>query len=237
MYQQFAALGIAFLTTASIATTTFWNQWSVNGPTSDGLLGPIWAWRSLWGDCIQYQGGQYQCQGQNSMFLTPGFKIAIRGLMITSICLSVSGCFLILLGMQCTRIFENNAAMKRKLMFISGLFYAIAGIFTFISVSWFTWKIYNEFFSFENQAGMFKWELGAAVYLGFVSSVFSALAFLACVCMPGPRDDGPTTPYKYQPGKFNITTLPSQLNYTHKSMLEKKPSETPSDTYRRTQYV
>ena len=72
VFRQMPALALGTLACASVITTTFWNQWSVSGPTSKGVLGPIWAWRSLFGECMQYQGGQSQCQGQNSMFLMSG---------------------------------------------------------------------------------------------------------------------------------------------------------------------
>jgi len=74
MYGQLVAFVFALVSTAAVVTTNFWNQWVVSGPESSSLAGPIWAWKGIWADCIQYYGGQYYCEEQKSLFLELGMK-------------------------------------------------------------------------------------------------------------------------------------------------------------------
>ena len=75
MFQQMPALILGVLSAAAVITTTFWNQWAISSPNSSGILGPIWAFKSLFGECMQYQTGQYQCQELASQFLIPGIAV------------------------------------------------------------------------------------------------------------------------------------------------------------------
>ena len=72
MFGELPALVFGLLSAACVVTTTFWNQWSISSTSSNGLLGPIWAFKYLFGECIQYQAGQFQCQELESQFLIPG---------------------------------------------------------------------------------------------------------------------------------------------------------------------
>ena len=54
---------------------------------------------------------------------------------------------------------------------------------------WYTVSVYQNFFKLESQDNFIHWELGACIYLGYIASFICFLAFLACVCRPGPRID------------------------------------------------
>ena len=56
-----------------------------------------------------------------------GSKLAIRGMMITALILSVVGCSGILLGSECTKIFDHKRKMKRKIMFGCGFAFLFSG--------------------------------------------------------------------------------------------------------------
>ena len=79
--------------------------------------------------------------------------------------------------------------------FIKGFYFA--AVLTFTSMIWFTIELHNEFFA--NLDNYIQWEIGACIYLGYVSSLFSLLAFLACVCAPGPRQESNFNSFSYKP--------------------------------------
>lgn len=72
------------------------------------------------------------------MFFTPAYILAIRAMMCIAICLSSMACILLLLGMECTRILEENPDHKRKIMFVSAAFFFATGHkFALLSILYF----------------------------------------------------------------------------------------------------
>nr|XP_002128468.1 claudin-19 isoform X2 [Ciona intestinalis] len=205
MYGQILIFVLAFVSTSLITTTTVWNQWAVNGPTSSSVLTAIWAWRGIWGDCMQMYGGQYQCEEMQSMLNEKGYILAIRAMMCIALSLSVIGCFVTLIGMECSKLLDGNLSAKRNLMRISGVLFLVAGVLTLASVSWYTGVVVEDFFSVFTQDNMIIYEMGAALYLGFVSSALALLTAILCFCMPGPKpEDEDSPPYKYTPTGYTV---------------------------------
>nr|XP_002128486.1 claudin-19 isoform X3 [Ciona intestinalis] len=205
MYHQLCSFICAFTSTALIATTLTWNMWAVNGPTSSSVLGAAFAWRGIWADCMQAYGGQYHCEEMGSMFETAGYILAIRAMMCIALSLSVIGCFVTLIGMECSKLLDGNLSAKRNLMRISGVLFLVAGVLTLASVSWYTGVVVEDFFSVFTQDNMIIYEMGAALYLGFVSSALALLTAILCFCMPGPKpEDEDSPPYKYTPTGYTV---------------------------------
>ncbi|XP_076804860.1 claudin-3-like isoform X2 [Clavelina lepadiformis] len=217
MLTQIAAFGIGFLSTVACVVTCFWNQWAVtSAAASSSLLNSIWGFNGLWNECMQYTTGQYQCENYlTALFDQPAYLIIIRALMCISIIFSTGACFLTLVGLQCSRLLDDAPNKKRKLMFVSCCLHACAGVFTLGSMAWYTGLVVREYFSWENQDNIFRYEIGAAVYLGYVSSFFSIFAAIACGCMPGPRDETKDYAPRYTP-----SYKPSANGYVTKDKME-----------------
>lgn len=64
-----------------------------------------------------------------------GRKLAIRGMMITSIILSTLACFGTMVGGEYSKVLDDKKNMKRKVMFICGFAYFLSGLFLFLFVS------------------------------------------------------------------------------------------------------
>jgi len=71
--------------------------------------------------------------------------------------------------------------------------------------------IVMEYFSFENQDNVFRYELGGALYLGYGSALVSLLAALCCFCMPGEKE---------QKNTYSPTTYKPPISYTSKPVAE-----------------
>uniref|UniRef100_H2Y935 Claudin n=1 Tax=Ciona savignyi TaxID=51511 RepID=H2Y935_CIOSA len=149
MYSQIACFVLGFMTATCIIVTTCWNEWATSSPgASVSLLGAIWAFSGLWDQCMQSTTGQYQCDDyQVAMFQLPTHILGIRAMMCMSICFSVIGCFLLLIGMECSKLLDGNLGAKRKLMGISGVLFLLSGVLVLASVSWYTAIVINDFFS------------------------------------------------------------------------------------------
>lgn len=63
------------------------------------------------------------------------------------------------------------------------------GFFTLVSVVWYSVMIVQDFFSFETQDNLIKYELGPTLFVGYISTFLSLLAGLVTCCLPGPKSE------------------------------------------------
>ena len=77
-----------------------------------------------------------------------------------------------------------------------------------------TWYIYNlvyGFFSPANQDNQIQYEIGAAIFLGYVSCVLSLAAGGTCFCCPGPKEDNDFR-YGGKEDTYNLRSRPTANN-------------------------
>ena len=70
MAAQLIAYFFGLAATAFCATTTFWNQWAITGPSSQDFVDPVTVWRGIWEKCVQNTDEQYTCYMEVSIFET-----------------------------------------------------------------------------------------------------------------------------------------------------------------------
>lgn len=75
----------------------------------------------------------------------------------------------------------------------------ITGVLMFVSMTWYVYNLVTGFFSPAAQDNQIRLEIGAAIFLGYVSCALSFTAALTCYCCPGPKED---SEFKYG-GKQN----------------------------------
>jgi len=69
MHAQLVCAISGLISTAGCVVSTFWNIWALSSTDSDIVLGPIWAWKGLWGYRSQIEDGQYNCYEQGPLLL------------------------------------------------------------------------------------------------------------------------------------------------------------------------
>lgn len=84
------------------------------------------------------------------------------------------------------------------------------GLLTLGSVSWYTAMITQDFFSYTNQDNLIRYEIGAALYLGYVSAFLSLVTGLSCFACPGEKDDVDEYP---RPNHVNMFHRKSGMDY------------------------
>ncbi|XP_039473803.1 claudin-4-like [Oreochromis aureus] len=122
----------------------------------------------LWKTCAILPTGQTQCTRYKDIPLPEDMKAA-RGLIIIAIIIEVLG---ILLGVA-GRNFMNfvpDERQRSKMALTSGIAFLIAGFFVLIPVSWTTNNI-NDHFHPNDPKVVKKMELGAALYIGWFTTV------------------------------------------------------------------
>ncbi|NXB21603.1 CLD14 protein, partial [Rhagologus leucostigma] len=176
--------------------------------------------KGLWMECVWHSTGVYQCQAYRSQLALPADLRAARAMMVISCLLSVLAAGMAVVGMRCTRCAEGSPA-KASIAGSGGIGFVAAGLLCLIPVSWSTNDVVMDFYNPTLPAGM-KYEIGQALYLGFVSSTLTMLggALLCASCLGNeppfpPRSGTGPPPSSRPPSASKGNHAPSLTSASH----------------------
>ncbi|XP_015216990.1 claudin-like protein ZF-A9 [Lepisosteus oculatus] len=139
--------------------------------------------KGLWMECAWHSTGIYQCEIHRSLLALPQDLQAARALMVISCVLSALAAVFSSVGMKCTRCARGSSA-KNALAVGGGALFVVAGLLCLVPVSWSTNDVIRDFYSPLLPNSM-KYEIGQAIYVGFVSAGLTItgglLLCLSCV--------------------------------------------------------
>ncbi|XP_015233783.1 PREDICTED: claudin-10-like [Cyprinodon variegatus] len=161
---------------SSTLPTDYWKVSSVDGT----VITTATFWSNLWKTCVTDSTGVSNCKDFPSMLALDAYIQVCRGLVIAAVCLGFFGAALALLGMKCTKI-GGSEATKARLAVLSGLSFILSGISCMTACSIYAHRITTDFFDpfFVAQ----KFELGAALFIGWAGSVLCILGG-TIFCLP-----------------------------------------------------
>lgn len=195
---------LSFLGMVGTLITTILPHWRRTAHVGTNILTAVSYLKGLWMECVWHSTGIYQCQIYRSLLALPRDLQAARALMVISCLLSGVACACAVVGMKCTRCAKGTPA-KTTFAVLGGVFFILAGLLCMVAVSWTTNDVVQNFYNPLLPSGM-KFEIGQALYLGFISSSLSliggTLLLLAC------QDEAPSRPYQAQP-RSGTATAPS----------------------------
>ncbi|CAB1328800.1 unnamed protein product [Coregonus sp. 'balchen'] len=186
--------------------------------------------KGLWMECVWHNTGIYQCEVHRSMLALPPDLQAARALMVLSCLTSTLAALVSSAGMKCTRC-ARSSPTKHALAISGGVCFLSAGMLCLITVCWTTNDVILDFYNPILPEGM-KYEIGMAVYLGYVSACLSLMggAVLCWNCEGRPRNplhlprhqhpppppvfstlNTPAPPY-YPPAALNGNRTPSRTS-------------------------
>ncbi|KAF7711317.1 claudin-10a [Silurus meridionalis] len=153
---------------SSTLPTDYWKVSSVDGT----VITTATFWSNLWKTCVTDSTGISNCKDFPSMLALDAYIQVCRGLMISAVCLGFFGAILALVGMKCTKI-GGSESTKARITCLSGLHFILSGICSMTTCSLYAHRITSEFFDplFVAQ----KFELGAALFIGWAGSVLCFL--------------------------------------------------------------
>ncbi|NWV49501.1 CLD14 protein, partial [Daphoenositta chrysoptera] len=176
--------------------------------------------RGLWMECVWHSTGVYQCQAHRSQLALPADLRAARAMMVLSCLLAVLAAGAAVVGMRCTHCAEGSPA-KASIAGSGGIGFVAAGLLCLVPVSWSTNDVVMDFYHPTLPAGM-KYEIGQALYLGFVSSALTMLggALLCASCLdkepPFPPHSGTgPPPFSGAPSASKGNHAPSLASASH----------------------
>ncbi|XP_034873599.1 claudin-14 [Mirounga leonina] len=196
---------LSFLGLVGTLITTVLPHWRRTAHVGTNILTAVSYLKGLWMECVWHSTGIYQCQVYRSLLALPRDLQAARALMVVSCLLSGVACACAVLGMQCTRCAKGSPA-KRALAALGGALFLLAGLLCLVAVSWTTNDVVQNFYNPLLPSSM-KFEIGQALYLGFISSSLSLIGgTLLCLSC---QDDGPARPDQAQPGATTAAAAPA----------------------------
>lgn len=168
-------------------------------------------WEGLWMTCVNEYTGQMQCKLYDAILdLSPDLQAA-RGLICISLFLGCLAFLVFLLGARCTNCL-SHPQIKNRVVVSSGAIFCLSGLSSVVAVAWTAHSIINDFHN-PRVPEVLKRELGAAIYVGFVTSGLLLIggAFL-CVSCPPPQKKPRLSSSGYTPGR-----KPTQSSYAIKN--------------------
>nr|XP_004654531.1 claudin-14 [Jaculus jaculus]XP_045006739.1 claudin-14 [Jaculus jaculus]XP_045006740.1 claudin-14 [Jaculus jaculus] len=186
---------LSFLGMVGTLIATILPHWRRTAHVGTNILTAVSYLKGLWMECVWHSTGIYQCQIYRSLLALPRDLQAARALMVISCLLSGIACACAVVGMKCTRCAKGTPA-KTTFAVLGGALFLLAGLLCMVAVSWTTNDVVQTFYNPLLPSSM-KFEIGQALYLGFISSSLSLIGgTLLCLSC---QDEAPYRPYQVPP--------------------------------------
>ncbi|XP_037095757.1 claudin-10-like isoform X1 [Syngnathus acus] len=147
------------------------NEWKVTSRASS-VITATWVLQGLWNNCAGNALGALHCRPHHTILNLDGYIQACRGLMIAAVCLGFFGTVFALVGMKCTKIGGSDKS-KARIACFAGVSFILSGLCSLSGCSLYAHRITSEFFNPLYVAQ--KYELGAALFIGWAGSVLCIL--------------------------------------------------------------
>uniref|UniRef100_A0A3Q1FAP1 Claudin-10-like n=1 Tax=Acanthochromis polyacanthus TaxID=80966 RepID=A0A3Q1FAP1_9TELE len=116
---QMAALLFCILGWGLVGCTLAMDHWRVaqlGGQGGSSVVEISWFWSDLWKDCYEDSTALVNCVDFGVLWTVKPYIQAVRGLLITGLCLGLIGATLMFFGMECTRIGGDQRSKNRTLI-------------------------------------------------------------------------------------------------------------------------
>ncbi|NXK97663.1 CLD6 protein, partial [Formicarius rufipectus] len=143
-------------------------MWKVTAFIGSNIVVAQVFWEGLWMNCVYENTGQMQCKAYDSLLELTSDLQSSRIMVVTSLFVAFFAFLIALSSADFTRFMDDNST-KNRFSMMSGALFFIAGILILIPVSWTANNIVNSFYNPMVPEAL-KRELGAALYIGWVSS-------------------------------------------------------------------
>ncbi|TNN75102.1 Claudin-8 [Liparis tanakae] len=224
---ELVALVIGFIGLIGVAAVTGLPMWKVTAFIEENIIVMETRWEGLWMNCYRQANIRMQCKVYDSLLFLPPDLQAARGLMCSSVALSVFALVVSAVGMKCTKVVDHRARTKHIVLVAGGCLFLLACLTIIIPVSWTGHVIIRDFYNpllIDAQ----RRELGEALYIGWATSalLFSAGVILLCRHAPRTQDSEERIVYNNNMNMYQPANAYQPYAY--------QPSYQPSYTYQPT---
>ncbi|NWS37574.1 CLD14 protein, partial [Probosciger aterrimus] len=198
---QLLGFSLSLLGLIGTLIATILPHWWRTAHVGTNIITAVAYMKGLWMECVWHSTGIYQCQVHHSQLALPRDLQVARAMMVISCVLSALACVIAVIGMKCTQCAKGTSA-KASIAVSGGIIFILAGLVCLVPVSWTTNDVVTDFYNPMLPSGM-KYEIGQALYLGFVSASLTILGG-ALLCTSS-QCRGNETPYQMQPSNIRRT--------------------------------
>lgn len=145
-------------------------MWKVTAFVGANIVTAQVFWEGLWMNCVLQSTSHMQCKAYDSVLALTKDLQAARALICASIAVGVVAVGLSVVGTNCTNFYREERLKKANLGIAAGAVYIVAGVTCLVAVSWSAYVIIVDFYNPLAVVGR-KGELGASIYVGWVSGV------------------------------------------------------------------
>ena len=142
--------------------------WKVTAFIGNSIVVAQVVWEGLWMSCVVQSTGQMQCKVYDSLLALPQDLQAARALCVIALLLALLGVLVAITGAQCTTCVAPGPA-KARVALTGGALYALCGLLALVPLCWFANIVVREFYDPTVPMSQ-KYELGAALYIGWAAS-------------------------------------------------------------------
>uniref|UniRef100_A0A3Q3X6G2 Claudin n=1 Tax=Mola mola TaxID=94237 RepID=A0A3Q3X6G2_MOLML len=180
---QLLGFTLAFLGMIGSIISTTMVEWKASSYAGDNIITAQAMYEGLWKTCVSQSTGQIQCKVYDSLLQLPAIVQGTRGLMLSSILLSVISILVEMLGMRCTTCMAQEQQQKDRVALAGGIVLVIAGLLALVGTSWYGHRIAKEFYDPFTPTNS-RYEFGSALYVGWGAACLTLIggAFLCCNC-------------------------------------------------------
>ncbi|XP_004685734.1 PREDICTED: claudin-2 [Condylura cristata] len=173
-------------------------SWRTSSYVGASIVTAVGFSKGLWMECATHSTGITQCDIYSTLLGLPSDIQAAQAMMVTSSAISSLACIISVVGMRCT-VFCQDSQVKDKVAVVGGGLFFLGGLLGFIPVAWNLHGILRDFYSPLVPDSM-KFEIGEALYLGIISSLFSLIAgIILCFSCPSQGNRSSYDAYQAQP--------------------------------------
>lgn len=172
-------------------------MWQVTAFLDHNIVTAQTLWRGLWMTCVVQSTGQMQCKVYDSVLALNPEVQAARALTVGAVLLALVALFLSLVGAQCTNC-VSPGPVKARVAFTGGALYALCGLLALVPLCWFANIVVREFYDPSIPMSQ-KYELGAALYIGWAASALLMCGggLMCCVAWVYGNQQDLSFPVKY----------------------------------------
>ncbi|XP_010151140.1 PREDICTED: claudin-4-like [Eurypyga helias] len=185
-------------------------MWKVTAFIGSNIVVAQVFWEGLWMSCVYESTGQMQCKPYDSLLELTFDLQAARALVVTSIFTAFFACLIAMSGADFTGCVERKST-KRRISTMSGAIFILASIMLLIPVSWSAHSIVSNFYNPMVPEAL-KRELGAALYIGWASSILQLFGG-GILCCSGPPSRQDSYANKYRAVKTSSPTGYTMRDY------------------------
>ncbi|XP_062038246.1 claudin-5 [Lepus europaeus] len=143
-------------------------MWQVTAFLDHNIVTAQTTWKGLWMSCVVQSTGHMQCKVYESVLALSAEVQAARALTVGAVLLALVALFVTLAGAQCTTCVAPGPG-KARVALTGGALYALCGLLALVPLCWFANIVVREFYDPAVPVSQ-KYELGAALYIGWAAS-------------------------------------------------------------------